>query len=159
MSSGGLKLPLAVLGVAACAATTAFAASKRVGRSTRAGNRRFDIPPEILSSDCQCKDELVLAVRLALAGKDAAHPTSSRPRSSPGFGHIFFRCLQNDTNARVFAPQLARTWRSITTARERRTRTLMTSTYPQRRMTRISPRRSMYSMKPSSLERSARRGT
>jgi hypothetical protein len=29
----------------------------------------FNVPPEILSSDCSCKKELILAVRLALDGK------------------------------------------------------------------------------------------
>jgi hypothetical protein len=69
MSKTSSSLLLAAATVAA-AATTAYAFSTRKGTGGIShSSHHFNVPPEILKSDCECKQELILAVRLALEGE------------------------------------------------------------------------------------------
>lgn len=69
MSKSASSILLAVTTAVVAAATTyAFSHSKNANGVTHASHH-FDVPPEILKSDCSFKKELILAVRLALEGK------------------------------------------------------------------------------------------
>ena len=52
---------------------TAFASSRNQDRRRRSESstkyHRFRVPKEILRGDCKCRDEVILAVRLALEGE------------------------------------------------------------------------------------------
>ena len=71
MSNGAMKLTLAAA-VATTAASILYASAfSGNSRRDRGSNKQhFNVPKEILESDdCKCKEEVVLAVRLALEGK------------------------------------------------------------------------------------------
>ena len=75
MSSGAMKLTLAAA-AAATAVTAALAYSSsssafgvRRGGSDANKQQHFNVPPEILNGDCEYKDEVILALRLALEGE------------------------------------------------------------------------------------------
>lgn len=70
MSKSSASILLATVTAVAAAATTAYAFSTRKQHNgTTHSSHHFDVPPEILKSDCQCKQELILALRLALEGE------------------------------------------------------------------------------------------
>lgn len=75
MSSGAMKLTLAAA-AAATAVTAALAYSSSSAFGVRRGGsdankqQHFNVPPEILNGDCEYKDEVILAVRLALEGEN-----------------------------------------------------------------------------------------
>ena len=60
---------LATVTAVAAAATTAYAFSSKQQNGITHTSHHFNVPPEILKSDCQCKQELILALRLALEGE------------------------------------------------------------------------------------------
>jgi hypothetical protein len=68
MSKSSPSLLLAAATMAA-AATTAYAFSTRKSSGMTHSSHHFNVPPELLKSDCGCKQELILAVRLALEGE------------------------------------------------------------------------------------------
>eukprot|EP00804_Cyclotella_cryptica_P016009 CCRYP_004167-RA/>CCRYP_004167-RA protein AED:0.09 eAED:0.09 QI:103/1/1/1/0.75/0.6/5/573/348 len=69
MSNSSHSFLLIAAATAATMAVCAFTSGKRSG--VPHSQHHFNVPPEILKSDCQCKQELILAVRLALeAGKN-----------------------------------------------------------------------------------------
>ena len=74
MSSEALKLTLAAA-VATAVTSLVFVSAfgpgaprRRVGE-TWGQPQHFDVPPEILVGDCECKEAVILAVRLALEGE------------------------------------------------------------------------------------------
>ena len=76
MSSEALKLTLAAA-VATAVTSLVFVSAfgpgaprRRVGETWgQQGEQHFDVPPEILVGDCECKEVVILAVRLALEGE------------------------------------------------------------------------------------------
>jgi hypothetical protein len=66
--SNSSSLLLIAVAAASAAITYAFTTSK--GNGMTHSQHHFNVPPEILKGDCHCKQELILAVRLALEGKD-----------------------------------------------------------------------------------------
>mgnify|MGYP001073539845 CR=1 FL=1 len=74
MSSGAMKLTLAAAAATAETAALAYSSSSAFGvrRGGSDANKRqhFNVPPEILNGDCEYKDEVILAVRLALEGEN-----------------------------------------------------------------------------------------
>ena len=76
-SVGTSSLFLIAAATAAAAATTMVYASA-FGMSNHGGSRskgnsgvkhqHFNVPSEILQGDCECREEVILAVRLALEG-------------------------------------------------------------------------------------------
>ena len=76
MSNGAVKLTLAAA-VATAAASLAYATAfgtnskRRFGRHQHheSGQMHFDVPSEILQDECECKEEVILAVQLALEGE------------------------------------------------------------------------------------------
>ena len=71
MSNGAMKLTLAAAVVTTAASLLYASAFSGNSRRDRGSNKQhFNVPKEILESDdCKCKEEVVLAVRLALEGK------------------------------------------------------------------------------------------
>lgn len=70
MSNGAMKLTLAAAVVTTAASLLYASAFSGKSRRDRGNKQHFNVPNEILQSDeCKCKEEVVLAVRLALEGK------------------------------------------------------------------------------------------
>ena len=70
MSNGAMKLTLAAAVVTTAASLLYASAFSGKIRRDRGNKQHFNVPNEILQSDeCRCKEEVVLAVRLALEGK------------------------------------------------------------------------------------------
>ena len=70
MSNGAMKLTLAAAVVTTAASLLYASAFSGKIRRDRGNKQHFNVPHEILLSDeCKCKEEVVLAVRLALEGK------------------------------------------------------------------------------------------
>ena len=62
-----MKLTLAAAAATAAASFVCASAFARVGAKHE--RKHFKVPPEILEGGCECREEVILAVRLALAGK------------------------------------------------------------------------------------------
>lgn len=103
MSNGVMKITLAA--VAAAAATSlvyasAFSTSGRRGRVGGGANQHFSVPPEILKGDgCECREEVVLAVRLALeAGKNMTQHYDSKGTADENIDDLDISTKQNDAD-------------------------------------------------------------
>ena len=94
----------AAVAVTSIAAASAFSAIKRSSRnsSTRSSSKHqhFSVPKELLeSTTCDCKDELVLAVQLALeAGKNMTKHYDSKGTADENMGDLEINTKMNDAD-------------------------------------------------------------
>eukprot|EP00985_Skeletonema_marinoi_P031215 scaffold36964_cov124-Skeletonema_marinoi.AAC.1 len=89
----------AAVAVTSIAAASAFGAIKR-SSSRSAKHQHFSVPNELLeSTTCDCKDELVLAVQLALeAGKNMTKHYDSKGTADENMGDLQINTKMNDAD-------------------------------------------------------------
>ena len=90
----------AAVAVTSIAAASAFSAIKSRTRASSAKHQHFSVPNELLeSTTCDCKDELVLAVQLALeAGKNMTKHYDSKGTADENMGDLQINTKMNDAD-------------------------------------------------------------
>ena len=90
----------AAVAVTSIAVASAFTSFKRSSHSGSSKHQHFSIPNELLdSTTCECKDELVLAVKLALeAGKNMTKHYDSKGTADENMGDLQVNTKMNDAD-------------------------------------------------------------
>lgn len=147
MSNSSHSFLLIAAAAAAAAATTAvYAFTSAKTRGVTHCQHHFNVPHEILKTDCPCKQELILAVRLALEGEGAR------------IKHLLLvSCMLHTWGLpdlrsmnffiRNFFIQRVKTWPSITTTKAPQMKIFKIWIYPAKAVRVILQRRLMLRMK------------